>query len=261
VWLSADPKTAPDASPGFVRHYYLDTSDTLGSTWDWDGISRRLGHSYLLDWGDIGLDFVTLGIPSRPWDRARKEPGYEMFGYFSAKDFVADQWVNEYPNPAFSRMTERDGAWMARILARFTPELVRALAGMGRFSDATNTEYVAGVLEGRLHAILARYLTRLSPLAGVHMEGDLAELRGVRPAAAFHHAARVGDRALGVAHEDGARVCAALPHVAPDGGAADDAAERYVAVTIEDGVAHPLVAYLYDLGPRRGFRLVGLERL
>ena len=28
-------------------------------------------------------------------------------------------------------MTERDGAWMARILARFTPEMVEALGRMG----------------------------------------------------------------------------------------------------------------------------------
>ena len=46
-----------------------------------------------------------------------------------------------------------------------------------------------------------------------------------------------------------------------DGGVADDAPERYVRVRIEDGVAKgPLVADLYDLGPSRGFRLVGLER-
>ncbi|HEX3593502.1 MAG TPA: hypothetical protein VHU80_00310, partial [Polyangiaceae bacterium] len=42
-----DPKK-PELGPGFVRHYYLDTSDCLGSEWDWDGISRRLGQSYLL---------------------------------------------------------------------------------------------------------------------------------------------------------------------------------------------------------------------
>src|SRR5262249_19109258 len=137
----------------------------------WDGISRRLGHSYLLDWGDIAVDFVTFGIPSRPWDRARFEPGYEMFSYFSARDFVPENWVNEYPNPAFSRMTERDGAWMARILARFTPDLVATLARMGRFSDPKHTEYLTSVLEGRLEAILSRYLLRLSPLTNVHLEG------------------------------------------------------------------------------------------
>jgi hypothetical protein len=267
MWVAANPKNGPDSSPGYVRHYYLDTSDTLGSTWDWDGISRRLGHSYVLDWGDIGLDFATLGFLSRPWDREHIEPGFEKFGYFSKNDFVPEGWVNEYPNPAFSRMTERDGAWMARILARFTPAFVHRLAEMGRFSDSRDTEYIAGVLESRLEAILARYLTKLSPMADVHVEpGDrlcgvnLAEMRGVRPASAFAYSARAFGQAVGVARGAAGNVCITLPHVAPDGGPADDAAERYVNVEIADGVARPLEAYLYDLGPKRGYRLVGLER-
>ena len=37
-------------------------------------------------------------------------------------------------------------------------------------------------------------------------------------------------------------------------------AEEFV-VTLADGAAsHPLRAHLYDLGPQRGYRLVGLER-
>jgi hypothetical protein len=268
VWVAAHPESGPDSSPGYVRHYYLDTSDTLGSEWAWDGISRRLGHSYVLDWGDIGLDFVTLGLQSRPWDRAQRVPGFEMFGYFSTRDFSPEGWVNEYPNPAFSRMTERDGAWMARILAGFTPELIRTLARMGRFSDPRYADYVAGVLEGRLDAILARYLLRLSPLANIHVEAgdrlcaeDRAEARALRPADQFQYRARIGGRWLEVTRPGAGRVCAILPHVGGDGGPPDDAPERYLTVRLEDGVARgPLLAHLYDLGPTRGYRLAGCER-
>jgi hypothetical protein len=265
VWVAAD-RSRPDSSPGFVRHYYLDTSDTLGSEWVWDGVSRRLGHSYLLDWADIGADFVTLGIPSRAWDRARREPGREKFGYYSARDFDPESWVNEYPNPAFSRMTERDGAWMARILAGFTPELVQVLARMGQFTDPGDTDFVARMLQGRLDAILARYLTRLSSLAQVHLEGDtlcavdLAELRVVRPASDFRYRARLSDTELVVSRPDRAKLCVAIPHTAGEG-PAPDAPARYRIVTIDDGVARgPLVVHLYDLSPRGGYRLVGLER-
>jgi len=177
TWIADDKKGAPDASPGFVRHYYLDTSDCLGSEWDWDGVSRRMGRSYLLDWGDIGRDFVTLGIPTRPWERVERMPGREKFGYFDVKTFVPEDWKNEYPNPAFSRMTERDGAWMARILAHLTPERLRALTELGRFSDPGDTAYIASVLDGRLERILARYLTRLSPLAQVHVESGERRVR------------------------------------------------------------------------------------
>jgi hypothetical protein len=258
IWVANDA-AHPDSSPGYVRHYYLDTSDTLGSEWDWDGVSRRLGQSYLLDFADIGTDFITFGLLSRPWDRARREPGREIFGYYSARDFDPATWVNEYPNPAFSRMTERDGAWMARILAGFTPELVHALAGMGRFTDPGNTEYLAGVVEARLELLLRRYLMRLSPLARVHVEGDrlcatdLADLRGLRPSSDFHYRATEHGRPLAVDTPAPAKVCALLAH----GG------EPYRTITLEDGVARgSLVAHLYDLGMGAdgGYRLAGLER-
>jgi hypothetical protein len=271
TWIS-DRKDVPDGSSGHVLHYYLDTSDCLGSEWAWDAISRRLGYSYVVDWRDMAADFVTLGIPTRPWDRMRRQPGREIFGYFNVKDFVADEWKNEYPNAAFSRMTERDGAWMARILARFTPEMVVTLAEMGQFTDPGNTSYLASVLEGRLQKILERYLTRLSPIGDVHVERsdqlcgvDLAEARRVREPSAFAYAAYAASPARGtplpVSRREGGGVCVTVPHVAGDVGPPDGAPERYVGVAIADGVARgPLVAYLYDLGPSRGYRLAGLER-
>jgi hypothetical protein len=268
VWIASRPAVGPDSSPGYVKHFYLDTSDTLGSEWQWDGISRRLGKSYLLDWGDIALDFVTLGILSRPWDRAHRTPGFEKFGYFSARDFSPEAWVNEYPNPAFSRMTERDGAWMARILAHFSPELVHTLAEVGRFSDPRDTDFIATTLEARLEAILARYLTRISPLTEVGIVGpdrlcatDLAEARGLRPPGDFRYRARVNRQWLDVTRPSPARVCVALPRSVGDAGAPDNAPQREVRVIVEDGIAPgKLVADLYDLGPERGYRLAGLER-
>jgi hypothetical protein len=275
TWMADGPdaKGKPDSSPGHVVHYYLDTSDCLGSEWDWEQVSRRLGYSYVADWGDMGRDLLTLGIPKRPWDRVRREPGMEIFGFFNVTDFVPEQWKNEYPNAAFSRMTERDAAWMARILAHFTPEMVSTLAQMGRFSDARKTEYLASVLQGRLDKILERYLTRLSPLADVQVVGtdqlcaeDMAETRRLRPHEDFHYAAWLRShgepvRALPVTRSGERRICVSLTHVAPDGGAGDASPERYVRVAVVDGVARgPLLAHLYDLGPARGYRLVGLER-
>jgi hypothetical protein len=257
TWIAADKNAPRDSSPGYVLHYQLDTSETIGSTWPWPEISPRLGRSYVVDWGDIGRDIFSLGLELRPWDVIRPVPGHEIFGYFEARHFVPDDWKNEYPNPAFSRMTERDAAWMARILAHFTPAMVRALARAGDFSDPSNTEYLATVLEERLERILQRYLTRLSPIGDVHVEGegrvcgvDFAEMRRVQQPARFHYSARLGGAALAVTHGDGGRVCVDVPR-SGDG--------RYVRVEIEDGVARgALVAYLYDTA--RGLKLAGIER-
>jgi hypothetical protein len=266
-WVADDPKGPPDASPGHVVHYQLDTSETLGSEWAWETISRRLGFSYVVDWGEMAADFVTLGIPVRPWDRVRRAPGREMFAYFNVEDFVPEEWKNEYPNAAFSRMTERDGAWMARILAQFTRVQVRALAEAARFSDPSNTEYLAAVLEGRLERILQRYLTRLSSIAQLTVEGgdrlcgvDLAVERGIGEANVRFSARLAGGAALGVEYGEGGRICVGLPRVGREGDA-DDAPSRYARVIVKDGISRgPLVAHLYDLGEARGYRLVGVER-
>ena len=162
TWM-ADDARVPDSSPGHVVHYQIGTSAALGSMWDWDEISRRLGYSYILDWGDVARDFVTLGLPLRPWDTIQKTKGHENFGYMNVGDFDPEAWKNEYPNAAFSRMSERDGAWMARILARFTRAHVEALADMAKFTSPADTVYLSNVLEGRLRArILDQYLLRLS---------------------------------------------------------------------------------------------------
>jgi hypothetical protein len=268
-WL-ADAGRPDDGSPGHVVHYYLDTSDALGPEFGrGDPTNRRLGYSYLLDWDYMAADFVSLGLATRPWDQVRYVKGYELFRYFDVDHFVPDQWRMQYTNPAFSRMTERDGAWMARVLAHLTPETVRGFASMARFSNPGNTIYLARVLEGRLERILDRYLTRLSPVGDLRVDGsgrlcgvDLAERRGVRDASRFHYRAESGE-GVPLAVERGERgdVCVVLPRVAGDDGMPDDAPERRVRVVLTDDVARgPLVAHLYDLGPARGYRLVGAER-
>jgi hypothetical protein len=269
MWFPDAKGSAPDASPGHVIHNQMDTSECLGSAWDWDPISRRLGYSYIADWGAIASDFFSLGIPLRTWDTIDRTPGKEMFAYFNVKDFVPDQWKDEYPTAAFSRMTERDGAWMARTMARITPEMVHALARLARFTDIADTAFLESTLNGRMQKVLERYLTRLSPIAGVHVEGsstlcgvDLAEWRGLRDPERFDYAARMPSGPwLRVERRAGAELCVTLPHVTADSGLRDDARERYVRVRIQDGVARgPLLAHLYDLGPTRGYRLVGIER-
>jgi hypothetical protein len=259
TWI-ADQADHPDSSPGRVRHYYLDVSDALGSEWDWDEISRRLGHSYLLDWADIGLDFVTFGVRTPAWERVRRTAGRERFGYFDVDTFEPAEWKAEYPNPAFSRMSERDGAWMARILARLSPEMVRALAEMGRFTDAGDTAFLTEVLQGRLEKILDRYLTRLAPLSDVHTENDdalcaldLARWRQVRPASAFRYQARTSTGAtLATRVREGGDLCVSLPPSERNG---------YLVVSIANGVAPGRLAVHLRAGDDgRGYRVVGLER-
>jgi|GEM_PF-140889 len=270
-WIAVNPGVA-DSSPGYVRHYYLDTSDCFGSEWDWDGISRRLGNSYLLDFGDIVTDFVTLGARTGPWETARKTPGYGLFGYFHSSNFEPDGWKNEYPNPAFSRATEHDNAWMARILSRFDRADIDALVTLGEFSKPQYTRFLSEVLEQRLRRILERYLTRLSPLTDVRVQAgnricmvDLARRRAVRPERAFRYRATLhgesGQSSLHVESGSGAEICMQLPEALPPASGTLDARARYAIVEVSNAVAeYPLLAHLASLGTSPEYRLVGIER-
>lgn len=269
TWMPVNEKDP--ASPGYVRHWYLDLGDCFGSRWSWDDISRRLGHAYYFDAGYVAEDFVTLGIVERPWDRAET---HGTFGYFSAKDFDPSAWRGGYPNPAFGRMTEHDGAWIARIIARFSRALVAAAVSAGDFTNPEDATFLTDALVARQRAILRRYLRDLSPLTDARIEGgdglcalDVARASGAFHDASFHYTAtsyigeRSTPRSLAERLSRGGRACTRLIHRAPDNGPADDAASRYEIVDIWNGQARfPLRAHLYDLGPRRGFRLVGVER-
>jgi hypothetical protein len=264
VFLPGDPKNKQ--SPGYVVHYILDLGDCFGSVWEWDEISRRLGFAYYLDFPYLAEDFVTFGLIQRPWERARREGG--IFNYFSERDFDPDLWRGGYPNPAFVRMTEHDAAWMSRILARFSDDLVDAAVDVGQY-DEKSTAYLKRVLIARRDIVLRRYLNRLSPLADVRVDGaklcatDLARkihvAAGTAPYHARVHAPENARHDLAVTAVDDANVCVALEHIAADGGAPDDDASRYVVVDTWSNGA-PLRTHLFDLGPRRGFRLVGIER-
>lgn len=269
VWIASDA-THERSSPGYVRHYVLDTSDVIGQAPNPPELSRRLGHSYYVDPRDFLFDLVTLGIPERPWDRAHYTPGHERFAWFSDRDFDAEGWKPSYPNPAFTRMTERDGAWMARILARFSREQIAAIVGAARFSNPSDPPYLVDILMRRRQNILERYFGRLSPVTDVHGEADgrvcavdLARATGVFAADRFRYEVvqeSRGDRtALPVTTGPDGVLCFA-PRPLGSGGGADGVLAHYTRIVIHNGaVPGPLEMQAYDLGAR-GMRIVGVRR-
>ncbi|MEO8841657.1 MAG: hypothetical protein ABI591_00580 [Kofleriaceae bacterium] len=268
VWFAADSKNK-SASPGHVMHYILDTSDTMGGAVGVDDMSRRLGHSYNFDFGDVTRSIFTFGIMEFPWDRATELPGKEKFSYFSTRDFHPGDWKPLYPNPAFLEMTEHDAAWMARKLARFSHDDILRLVELGRWQSPGDVAFLTNTLEVRLQRILTRYFSKLSPLGEVRQDGgkicatDFARLRGIGPASASHYAIveRHGGRAVALAAttgEDGAVCFAPQPMVT--GSFADGDPHRRVVFDVRNGTrAGPLRIHVYDLGAK-GMKIVGLER-
>ncbi len=269
VFLRKDPDA--NKGPGFVRHYIIDLGDAFGSVWDSVSVSRRLGFAYYFDFGYLGEDFVTLGAVHRPWEDARRDAG--TFGYFSSRNFDPEAWKGGYPNPAFLRMTEGDGAWMARIIARFTDADVAAVVRVGDFTKPDDTRYLTLALIERRDAILRRYLTRLSPLTDVYVTPggglcatDLAKRTHAANLDLFHYGARMfrgwpmgKGQSIPAVVRSRDEVCVPLPSI--ESTAPDDDASRYVVVDVDNGVVPGVLrVHLYDLGPWRGMRVVGIER-
>jgi hypothetical protein len=269
TWM-AENSEDPDSTPGHIRHWYLDFGDCFGSQWDWDMISRRLGHAHYLDFGYVSADFLTLGAIERPWDRAQLNDEARIFGYFSARDFEPEAWRGGYPNPAFAEMSELDGAWAARIIARFTPRLIETAVRAGDLTNPAHTRFLIAALTARRASILERYLTRLSPLTNASIEGnrlcatDVARASGVFAPAKFRYGARLyaGERLSPLASpalsaDAESKVCVELPR-AP--ASARSSLERFLIVDLGNGLAPgPLRAHVYDRGAA-GFELAGVER-
>jgi hypothetical protein len=267
MWISSE-------RGGYVRHNMVDFGDSLGSIWEPPAMGRRIGHSYYLDFGHVLGDFASLGIVRRRWDHTRFGPSGPVFSYFDVDTFEPDEWKPGYPNPAFGRMTERDGAWMARIIARFDDAHLRVLVGEAKLNDAFLDEELFRLLKGRRDKILARYLNRLSPLADPQVENfggtsalcvnDLGVLTKMAGSYLRRYNARgfVGlDMApvgLGVRKLDNGRACSALP--SSTGASAQDPAYMIVDLTASGPQATlPLRVHLYQLGAN-DYRVVGIQR-
>ena len=260
---------------GYVKHYIIDWGDTLGSLWPWDAISRRLGYSYYFDFAHVGRDFVTLGTVRRPWEKLHFGPAGVTLGYFDDdSQFEPDEWHDGFPNPAFKRMTERDAAWMTRIMARFTDAHIDAIIAEGHFSNPTVTAEASRILKSRRDKILQRCLSRLSPLSDPRLaagEGgtdlclrDIALLAKVASREGRQYSAQaLGDsvsRPGPVRFSQQDEVCLELPKSA---GAAESH-PSYLVIEVEASSpgqprASPVRVYLYQLGIN-SFRIVGLER-
>jgi hypothetical protein len=259
---------------GYVRHYLLDVGNALGSIWEPPMMGRRIGHSYYLDFPHVLEDFVTLGAIERPWDRARFGRTGKVFSYYRVEDFDPESFRTGYPNPAFVRKSERDAAWMARILARLSDRHLAAIVRSGLLLPEYESRLLE-VLRGRRDVVLRRYLGRLSPLAWPQIRGsgagaelcleDLAVTSGIVARSARRYAARafvgrdLAEHPIAKTRwsRDGA-LCVPLPPGPPSAAPVPILVD--VTAAANDGsLTFPARAHLYLDGPGR-YRVAGLER-
>ncbi len=259
---------------GYVRHYVLDASDSFGVMWRGAYLmSQRFGSSHYLDMQHVIEDFLTFGALDRPYyvDDEERGPATYWLGYYDIERFDPAGWRNGYPNAAFQRATERDRAWMARIIAHLDRDDVAAAIGAGRFSRALVVGELERIVMGRRELALERFLTRLSPLsepvvnAGQLCLRDLAITGGIRDPEERVYAARAWQDWPPIEHSEprvdasGDRACVRLPSAPASAGAPAYWIVDVSVSTPGHDRPGPARVHLYQNGPR-SYRVVGLER-
>jgi hypothetical protein len=99
-------------------------------------------------------------------------PKFQAVGRWESEWFDPKEWRNDYPNPAFVRMTARDAFWAAKILMKFTPEELMAIVKTGQYTEAHNTSYFHKVLVERQQKCGKWGIELLNPLDEFRVEGE-----------------------------------------------------------------------------------------
>ncbi len=155
---------------GFVRHYMIDFGTSLGSA---GGLPKNpaIGYEYLVDYGAIGKNFISLGM-NEPYWVSNKHSGHRSVGFFESENFDPLKWKNSYPTRAFELMDDRDAFWATKIIMSFTDELLGAIVSEARYPEQGAAEHVLKTLIERRDKIGRKWFGRMTPVDNVQVRGD-----------------------------------------------------------------------------------------
>jgi hypothetical protein len=154
-----------------VRHYLLDFGSTFGSG-SVDMQLPHLSYHYWLDIPEVKRSLLGFGFHVPEYRRADwpEFPEYESVGRWESALFDPVKWRNDYPNPAFLRMTARDAFWAAKLLMKFTREELAAIVETGEYSDPEDARYFLEVLLERQRKSGRFGINALNPLDEFRIE-------------------------------------------------------------------------------------------
>ena len=173
AWTNHDDTRAQNTQASYVeddgrhylRHYLMDFGSTFGS----GSVEMQLPHlsyQFWLDPGEVRRNIAGFGLRT-PRYRTIEWPDLDTLssiGRWEATVYEPEAWRNDYPNPAFARMTDRDAFWAAKIIMRFTPEELRAIVETGEYTNPAAAEYFYDILFQRQQKTARVYINRLNPI-------------------------------------------------------------------------------------------------
>ena len=157
----------------YIRHHLMDFGSTFGSG-SVDLQLPNLSFSYWLDLDEVKRNMIAFGVRTPKYRTVEwpEFPEFESVGRWESTYYDPEEWRNDYPNPAFVSMTDRDAFWAAKIIMSFTPEELRTIVEAGEFSDPVQARYFLDVLLERQLKTARPYVNRLNPLDRFEVTAD-----------------------------------------------------------------------------------------
>ena len=257
----------------FIRHYMLDFGSTFGSG-SVESQLPNLSFSYWLDLDEVKRNVWGFGLRTPKYRTVDwpSLPEYDSVGRWEAVSYEPHEWRNDYPNPAFVRMTDRDAFWAAKIIMRFTPDELDAIVDTGEFTNPIEAAYFLDVLIARQRKTARHYLNRLNPLDDFTVGprglafSNLSERYGFAPPGSIYRVAwSIYDnatdrtRAIGVA-EDHRETVIPLPRTRADLTEGDDYLLAEIHTLHDDHPRWNRRVGVYLRPTTDGFAVVGIER-
>lgn len=184
AWLNHDDTRAQNTQDSwveesgkhYVRHYLLDFGSTFGSG-SVDMQRADLGFSYSMDFREMKKNLLGFGLRVPEYRHANwpPYPEFQAVGRWEGELFDCRGWRNDYPNPAFVRMTARDAFWAAKIVMRFTPEELEAIVATGEYSNPAVAAYFLDVLRKRQRKCGRFGINAINPLDEFRLDANRLE--------------------------------------------------------------------------------------
>jgi hypothetical protein len=154
-----------------VRHYLIDFASTLGT--GAEGPMANWGWEVSMDPAAVARRTLMFGATTPQYRRVTPDADMPDAGWFESEVFTANGFRPMMQNPAFQRMSVRDGYWAAKILSAFTDEHLRVAVEQGRYRDQATTDYMARTLAERRDKICRYWFDRVAPLDFFVVRGGL----------------------------------------------------------------------------------------
>jgi hypothetical protein len=160
----------------FIRHYLMDFGSTFGSG-SVDLQYPNLSFHYWLDPDLVKKNLKGFGFHVPEYRKVDwpKFPEYESVGRWEGEAFDPEGWRNDYPNPAFVRMTPSDAFWAAKIIMSFTAAELLAIVKTGELSDPEQERYFCETLLKRQRKCGELGINGINPLDEFRVSGPSLE--------------------------------------------------------------------------------------